>query len=271
MNFWGAHILRLYLIWSVVVEKYCDFSSRERFACLRKNECHDYNQRMHELIDEIKYSQRKTLAIEVRAGGVVIVRAPKGTGKSRIAGFVREKSEWIRQAKARMAEVPALTAQQQFHPGAQIVYLGQLWQLRHCEQVEKGLAFAEGDGFLLQKNRLDEAAELLKGFYRIQTRRLTSDYIDRHAPRWALTVSSLRITSAQTRWGSCSAKNGLNFSYRLAMLPLDVIEYVVVHELAHTRHHNHSAAFWSFVAQMLPGYQQKRDWLKRNSRQLPTL
>lgn len=231
----------------------------------------DYNQGMHELIDEVKYSRRKTLAIEVKAGGVVIVRAPKGTGKSRIARFVREKSDWIQQAKARMAEFPVNGTQQQFHHGAQIVYLGQFWQLRHCEQVKKGLSFDEDSGFMLQKDRLVEAAELLNGFYRAQTRRLTSAYVDRYATRWGLSVQSLRITSAKTRWGSCSGKNALNFSYRLAMVPLDVIEYVVVHELAHTRHHNHSAEFWHFLAQMMPDYQPKREWLKRNGRQLPTL
>lgn len=226
---------------------------------------------MHELIDEIKYSQRKTMAIEVKPGGRVIVRAPKGTQKFAIELFVQQKSGWIAQAKARMLKVPSGDVNQQYHEGAQILYLGHLWKLQLIDKVRNGLSFSAEKGFLLQRDRLDEAADLLTNFYREETRRLASACIDRYASKWGLTVSTLRITSAKTRWGSCSAKNGLNFSYRLAMVPMDAFEYVVVHELAHTRHHNHSAAFWGFLAQMLPGFQKQRLWLKQNGRKLPNL
>ena len=230
-----------------------------------------YNQGMHELIDEIKYSQRKTMAIEVKPGGRVIVRAPKGTRKITIELFIQQKSGWIEQAKARMLKVTSGDLKQQYHDDAQILYLGSLWKLQLNDKVKNGLSFSFEKGFLLQRDRLDEAGNLLANFYREDTRRLASDYIDRYASKWGLSVSALRITSAKTRWGSCSAKNGLNFSYRLAMVPLDAFEYVVVHELAHTRHHNHSAAFWGFLAQMLPDFQKRRLWLKQNGRKLPNL
>lgn len=226
---------------------------------------------MHEFIDEIKYSKRKTIAIEVKPGGRVIVRAPKGTRKILIEQFVREKSGWITQAKTRMLKITASEVQQHYHDGAQVLYLGRLWRLTQLNQVKKGLVFSMEQGFLLQKDRIEDAAELLKKFYREETRKLAGHYIDQYAPKWGLKVNSLRITSAKTRWGSCSAKNTLNFSYRLAMLPPEAFEYVVVHELAHIRHHNHSSAFWSFVAQMLPDYQKRRQWLKQNGRKLPSI
>ena len=226
---------------------------------------------MHELIDEITYSKRKTVAIEVKPGGRVIVRAPKGTRKILIEQFVREKSGWITQAKARMGNMASADVQQHYHDGAQVLYLGRSWRLIYLNQVKKGLAFKREQGFLLQEDQIDDAAELLKEFYREETRKLAAHYIDQYAPKWDLKVNSLRITSAKTRWGSCSVKNTLNFSYRLAMLPPEAFEYVVVHELAHIRHHNHSSAFWSFAAQMLPEYQQRRQWLKQNGRKLPNL
>jgi hypothetical protein len=230
-----------------------------------------YNQEMHELIDEIKYSQRKTMAIEVKPGGKVIVRAPKGTRKNTIQQFVQQKSGWIAQAKDRMIKISPAEVKQQYHDGAQILYLGHLWKLQLVDKVKGGLKFNAEEGFQLQKDRLDEAADLIKNFYREETRRLVSVYIDQYASKWGLKVIDLRITSAKTRWGSCSAKNGLNFSYRLAMVPLDALEYVVVHELVHTRHHNHSTAFWGFVAQMMPGFQKRRQWLKLNGRKLPSI
>lgn len=226
---------------------------------------------MHELIDEIKYSQRKTMAIEVKPGGRVIVRAPKGTRKIAIELFVRQKTDWIRQAKARMLKVPSGDLKQQYRDGAQILYLGQLWELHLMDKVRNSLGFSAEKGFVLQRDRLSEAEDLFRNFYREETRRLVSAFIERYAAKWGLTFSALRITSAKTRWGSCNAKNGLNFSFRLAMVPMDALEYVVVHELAHTRHHNHSAAFWDFLAQMLPDFQKRRLWLKQNGRKLPNL
>lgn len=230
-----------------------------------------YNQRMHELVDEIKYSNRKTIAIEVKPGGKVIVRAPKGTHKTAIERFVRQKSGWISQAKARMVKIDPGEVQQQYFDGAKILYRGSFWTLQFVDKVKNVLTFSTEKGFLLQRDRLDEAAKLLVNFYREETRQLASTYINHYAPKWGLTTGDVRITSAKTRWGSCSAKNGLNFSYRLAMVPLDAFEYVVVHELAHTRHHNHSPAFWHFLAQMLPDFQGRRLWLKQNGRKLPNV
>ncbi|NLG41593.1 MAG: M48 family metallopeptidase [Chloroflexi bacterium] len=228
-----------------------------------------YNQGMHDLIDEIKYSQRKTMAIEVKPGGRVIVRVPKGTRKHSIELFVRQKADWIKQAKARMVRYGSGEEKQQYHDGAQFLYLGHFWKLQLVDKVKNGLNFSTEKGFLLQRDKLDQAPDLLKDFYREETRRLATAYISQYAVNWGLTVGALRITSAKTRWGSCSAKNGLNFSYRLAMVPKDAFEYVVVHELAHTRHHNHSTAFWNFLEQMLPDFQKRRLWLKQNGRKLP--
>ncbi len=226
---------------------------------------------MHELVDEIKYSERKTIAIEVKPGGRVIVRAPKRTQKKTIDQFVEAKSGWITQAKARMVKISAADRTQQYHDGARILYLGHFYNLELVDKVKGGLSYNTANGFSLQKDRLDDASRLLKKFYQDETRRLASVYIDQYAPKWRLTVNTLRITSAKTRWGSCSGKNGLNFSCRLAMVPLESFEYVVVHELAHVRHHNHSAAFWSFVAQMMPDFQHRREWLKQNGLKLPIL
>lgn len=238
----------------------------------RMNYIHNgYNQGMHKLVDEIKYSNRKTMAIEVKPGSKVIVRVPKGTRMSTIDQFVQEKSTWISQAKARMVQISAGEVKQDYHDGAQVLYLGRYWKLSHVSKVRNGLSFSNEKGFLLQKDRLNIAIELLKEFYREETRRLATDFIDQYVARWGLSVRSVRITSAKSRWGSCSGKNGLNFSYRLAMLPPEAFEYVVVHELAHTRHHNHSAAFWNFLAEMLPDYQQRRLWLKKNGRNLPSV
>jgi predicted metal-dependent hydrolase len=76
--------------------------------------------------------------------------------------------------------------------------------------------------------------------------------------------SSIKMSDAQRRWGSCSAKNALNFAWRLVMCPLSVIDYVVVHELSHITYKNHSTKFWSRVATVMPRYREALEWLRLN-------
>lgn len=85
----------------------------------------------------------------------------------------------------------------------------------------------------------------------------------RFAPVVGVTYGHITIRNQRTRWGSCSTKGNLNFNCLLLRAPQDVLEYVVVHELCHRKHMNHSAAFWDEVAAILPDYKASRDWLKR--------
>jgi hypothetical protein len=133
----------------------------------------------------------------------------------------------------------------------------------------KGLVFKQGQGFFLLKKEQKTGVERLNAFYREYTRKAVTAIAERVARQWGLQVKSIRITGAKRRWGSCSRQNSLNFSLRLAMVPPEALEYVVVHELAHTRHHDHSRAFWAFLEQMLPGYETQRRWLKQNGHKLP--
>jgi len=84
------------------------------------------------------------------------------------------------------------------------------------------------------------------------------------AAKMNVTYGRVTIRDQKTRWGSCSSQGNLNFNWRLLLMPEDVMEYVVVHELAHRREMNHSAAFWNIVEIYLPDYRTRRQWLKEN-------
>ena len=84
------------------------------------------------------------------------------------------------------------------------------------------------------------------------------------AEKMNVQYSSVRVTSAKTRWGSCSYKNAINYSFRLIYAPKEIVDYVVVHELAHVRFKNHASAFWKEVETYMPDYREKRAWLKKN-------
>lgn len=88
--------------------------------------------------------------------------------------------------------------------------------------------------------------------------------VEELAQKFWLKYNSIKITSAKTRWGSCTSKKNLNFSYRLILTTPKVIDYVIVHELAHLKHMNHSKRFWSEVESMMPDYKESEKWLKKH-------
>lgn len=106
--------------------------------------------------------------------------------------------------------------------------------------------------------------ELLLGWYKEQARRKIPDRVNWYGRRIGLETGPIKITDARKRWGSCGKRNSLNFSWRLIIAPLHVLDYVVIHELAHTVERNHSRRFWSKVATMCPSYRSGMRWLKDN-------
>ena len=101
-------------------------------------------------------------------------------------------------------------------------------------------------------------------WYREQARQIIKDRASILSNRYHIYFKEIHITSARTRWGSCSSRDTLNFTWRLVMAPIEVIDYVVTHELAHLKIHNHSSAFWKYVEQLSPNYRALRKWLKEN-------
>ena len=85
-----------------------------------------------------------------------------------------------------------------------------------------------------------------------------------YAPVMGVSYGTVTIREQKTRWGSCSTKGNLNFNWKLVLMPLEILDYVVVHELAHRIQMNHSAAFWAEVGKILPDYKERRQWLKVN-------
>jgi len=220
--------------------------------------------------DEIIYDKRrKRMMVQVLPGGKVVVKVPKGTGRQQINRFLAQHTGWIAENKAIMAEVAPLARKLQFVEGADIWLAGRQYPLHLTANGARKLTFVEGRGFLLAAEETDKGAERLTDFYREYTRKAVTAIAEKYARQWGLQVKSIRINGAKTRWGSCSRQNSLNFSLRLAMVPPDALAYVVAHELAHTRHHNHSRDFWTFLGQIYPGYETQRLWLKQNGLKLP--
>jgi predicted metal-dependent hydrolase len=214
-------------------------------------------------VDQIIRSKRRTIAIIVHRDGKVIVRAPLKTPERLIRAFIESKSGWIDEKKAQAAKHVALPVKK-FTGGEKFLLLGREIPLRLVEGQKTALTC--GDEFFLSKKALPGAQVAFTKWYQAKAREILTERVTHYARQFGLRYEKLRISSAWTRWGSCSSRGTLSFTWRLVMAPLEVVDYVVLHELAHLKVKNHSPVFWAEVARMLPDFKRRRAWLKKNGR-----
>lgn len=112
----------------------------------------------------------------------------------------------------------------------------------------------------------DTISESEKKKYRSLARKQITSYVEHYAAKMNVSYGRIAIREQKTCWGSCSSKKNLNFNWKLVLMPKEIMEYVVVHELAHLFEMNHSSAFWAIVENVLPDYRQRRSWLHKNGK-----
>lgn len=190
------------------------------------------------------------------------MRAPQRMKETAIRKFVEQQGDWIKRKQAR-AQEDALP-ERQFVPGEYFMYLGEEFPLRLVQRQKPALVMDKV--FKLSESAQPQAKSVFEAWYKNQAGTLIPERVNLYARRDKFKFNKLRISSARKRWGSCSAKRTLSFTWRLVMAPLDVIDYVVVHELCHLIRLDHSEKYWDLVAGILPDYKLKRKWLKDNGR-----
>ena len=205
-------------------------------------------------------SARKTIAIYIRPNGEVEVRAPRRAPARAIDDFVKSKAQWIAEKRSLVLARDEKRSQFSLDYNSRLLVLGEEWGIR-TGQIGYDLQNRQ----LVIPNNLspEEIKSACERSYRKLARDVLPKKIAHYAARMGVSPASMRISGAATRWGSCSGKGNLNFSWRLMMAPSEVIDYVVVHELAHLREMNHSPRFWAIVADTMPEYQTHRVALKR--------
>lgn len=208
--------------------------------------------------DEIIRSNRKTLAISIDCNNRLIVRAPYRCGEERIFAFLREKERWILRKKAERAGTGIELPPENLH-GYEFLLLGERHRICLTDDKKIGYDQAARVLYLPEKNAEKRLVQWLKE----NAARIFSAVTEKTAQKMGVKYQSVTVSSARSKWGSCSIDNAIRYSFRLLYAPKDVIEYVAVHELAHTKNKNHSAAFWAEVAKYVPDWKEKRKWLKQ--------
>ncbi|MBE5739500.1 MAG: M48 family metallopeptidase [Clostridiales bacterium] len=207
--------------------------------------------------DEIIRSRRKTLAISIDPFGRLIVRAPKSCSTERIFAFLAQKERWILQKKAQTAGAGMRLPPEDLH-GYEFMLLGKTCRIALIEK--RNILFDE-ESYTLYLPRKNAKQRLIK-WLKENAKRIFTIVTERRAKEMGVSFQSVEISSAKGKWGSCSFDNKIRYAYRLIYAPKEMIEYVVVHELSHVRHKNHSASFWAEVTKYMPDWKNRRKWLK---------
>lgn len=206
-------------------------------------------------IHQILRSKRKTITLIIQKDGTLLVRAPRWISGKAIREFAETHSEWIRdkQAQIRAALPPPA---KQYISGEKFPFLGREYPLEIVKGQKTTLLLDMH--FKLAEFARGNAEQAFQLWYRDQAREIITRRVHWFADWHNLKYQKIRIGSARTRWGSCSLKGSLSFSWRLILMPMEMVDYVIVHELVHTLVHDHSKRFWDKVEQILPDYRERR-------------
>jgi predicted metal-dependent hydrolase len=198
-------------------------------------------------------SRRKTISVTVTKEAKLEVRAPYGCSVHTIERFLESKKDWIAKTLAHVRERQARL--QDYHPRQGIRFLGELIP------VTDGVKRTRFDGEKLFVKEI--TPDIIRKWLQGQARKILKERLDLYAPRMGVKANAFKLSSARTRWGSCSSHGNINLSWRLILFPVEIMDYVVVHELAHLTELNHSPRFWSKVEEVIPDHRQRKKELTR--------
>ena len=222
---------------------------------------------MHIKIDKLIRSKRRTIALIIERDGSFTVRAPMRAPRAEIETFIQQKTGWIIRTREKIkSALCEPIVGKQYTDGEKFLFLGSSFDLKLVGLQKHLLHF--DSGFTLSRAAQTKGEQVFTRWYKAHALEIISERVEQYAERYNFTPKQVKISPAKTRWGSCSSNDTLNFTWRLVMAPLDVIDYVVVHELAHLRVKNHSSKFWKEVESIYPEYKKQRKWLRENGEKL---
>lgn len=216
----------------------------------------------------IIYRKRKTMSLEIKPDGIINVIAPNGLDKNFIINKVKDKSDWIVKKLDELEVKKDNRYTRTYESGDVFLYLGKEYVLEII--IDKSLVGAkvnlENEKLVVRANNNNKEfiQHTLKLWYTDETLDIVKKRIDYYKNSFKDRVTSIKIKDQKTRWASCTYKNEILFNLRCSMMPIEIIDYIVVHEMCHMEHRNHSKSFYLAVEDILPDYKNQIKWLKEN-------
>lgn len=197
----------------------------------------------------VSYGPRTKLSIQIEPSGLVTIKAPNGATDEQVARAIRQHGEKILERLQAIANTREAPKTKEYQEQGKFLHLGTYHALN--ELIETG-------GRSEEELRRD-----LKKFYFASCKRIVLERLPIYQKQLKVKPKSVEIVESHTKWGSCSSDKHLTFNYRLAMAPVEVIDYVIIHELCHLTHMNHDRSFWRRVGSVMPDYKEKESFLAR--------
>lgn len=210
----------------------------------------------------VKYSDRKTLVIIVERDKSILVRAPKDYDENKIEEAVNNKKYWLFQKLNHVQKYSSHKNPKEFVSGESFLYLGKRYNLDVVEKEINGIHLS--NKFEISKISQPYASELFTKWYKQKARKLIIQKVNEYAKNLGVEYNRIFIKDLKYRWGSCSPKKNLNFNWKLIKAPINVLNYVIVHELAHLIEPNHNDDFWNIIKIQIPKFEKAKEWLKKN-------
>lgn len=221
-------------------------------------------------------NRRKTLGIAVQ-DNKVIVTAPAGTDEDKVLQIVKEKASWIRKQLSLNDEVHDESIQKDFISGEKLPYLGRMYRLKVIQTEPKQkptLRFYQGRFFATVPENISEEdyRTVLYPLYKAWIKNKAATFTTTRMKRFTLLMqeqpTTIQIREQRQRWGSCTPDGKIILNWHIFLAPTSVIDYILVHELAHLKDMNHSNEFWHTVKVIMPNYEDKKEWLRINGKKL---
>ena len=215
---------------------------------------------------ELVRSNRKSIGITIERDAQVVVNAPIDLDKQTIEKHIHKKRFWIWEKLAIKKDSLENIVQKQFVTGESFSYLGRNYRLKIVNDNSE-LKLKNG-WFVLGEKKQKKAKEIFKAWYSEHLKTKIDERLKIICEKANIKRPDFRIMELGFRWGSCTKEGVLNFNYKIAMAPIGIIDYIIVHELVHLKIHIHNEKFWKEVSRMMPNYLEKKEWLRKEGYRL---
>ncbi|MBP3887848.1 MAG: M48 family metallopeptidase [Cellulosilyticum sp.] len=205
---------------------------------------------------------RKTATIVISDNLEVLVKVPRYVTKRQIEAIVTKHEDWILQT---LENKKQLIEAKDWYYTKRIMYLGKYWPVELIIQpsARQKVDFTQKGFIIVSDGSESESRQLMEQFYRKQAKEQLTKLAYRYAKLVGVQFQKITIRNQKTRWGSCSSKGNLSFNLKILCAPQEMMEYVVLHEVMHLKHFNHSKEFWKDIEVLMPDYKKRMNYFKQ--------
>lgn len=215
---------------------------------------------------DVEYRDRKTLEIGIEPPDNIKVIAPITATEKDILRVVNSKAKWIVQKLFELKDVEYRRREKEYVNGESFMYLGRNYSLQLIMDLSVKMPTVKlyRGKFYINTNTKDEnqLRQAMEQWYRRKTLEKVLEKVEYYEPYFKVKPNSIKVKEQKKRWGSCNSNKDLMFNWRCSMAPSNVLDYIVVHEMCHMVHLNHSKKFWDLVERIIPDYRERRKWLR---------